>query len=232
MNNLRLYIVTSYLWDRSNLTPCHLDSSIDWLDFRVNYKRILIMKNTSPYSLAEFQRGHVDKLDMIVRNAIEEEELIVNRFAHPEKEKVSLSQKVADGITEFSGSMLFLILNGVFFIVWIILNTVHLGFEFFDPYPYGFLTMVVSLEAIFLSCFVLISQNRQAEKDRSQNESDYLVNLKAEIEVRSLHQKMDLLLEEQIETLYDTQAQQLKMLGEIKKKLKHHIPEKSTPTKK
>jgi uncharacterized membrane protein len=80
--------------------------------------------------------------------------------------------------------------------------------------------MIVSLEAIFLSCFVLISQNRQEEKDRQRSENDYLINLKAEIELRSLHQKIDLLLEEQIETLYDTQAEQLKLLGAIKKKLK------------
>jgi uncharacterized membrane protein len=68
----------------------------------------------------------------------------------------------------------------------------------------------------------MMSQNRQAEKDRKQSENDYLINLKAEIELRSLHQKIDLLLEEQIETLYDTQAEQLKMLGIIKKKLQKH----------
>ena len=139
--------------------------------------------------------------------------MITNKVANPEKEKTSPAQQIADWITWFSGSMPFLTLNAVLFALWIFLNTVPIvGIKFFDPYPFGFLTMVVSLEAIFLSCFVLISQNRQAEKDRQQNENDYLINLKAEIEVRSLHQKMDLLLQEQIETLYDTQAQQLQML--------------------
>lgn len=179
------------------------------------------MNNTPLNHILEAQRGHLDKLSAIVREAIEEEELIVNKVANPEKEKTSIAQRIADWITWFSGSMPFLFLNAGCFIVWIFFNTVDLGIGFLDPYPYGFLTMVVSLEAIFLSCFVLISQNRQAEKDRQQNENDYLINLKAEIEVRSLHHKMDLLLQEQIETLYDTQAQQLKMLGEIKNKLKN-----------
>lgn len=185
------------------------------------------MKNKNLDNLLQMQRGHLDKLSVIVKEAIEEEELIVNKVANPEKEKVSPAQRIADWITWFSGSMPFLALNALFFLAWIFFNTVDLGIGFLDPYPYGFLTMVVSLEAIFLSIFVLISQNRQAEKDRQQNENDYLINLKAEIEVRSLHQKMDLLLQEQIETLYDTQAQQLEMLGEIKNKLKG-APKKKT----
>ena len=138
---------------------------------------------------------------------------------------------MADWIAWFSGSVSFLILNALIFLVWIVLNTIPLGITFFDPYPFGFLTMVVSLEAIFLSCFVLISQNRQEEKDRQRSENDYLVNLKAEIEVRSLHQKVDLLLQEQIETLYDTQAQQIEMLEEITKKLKH-MPKRPIKAKK
>lgn len=185
------------------------------------------MKNTNLDNLIQMQRGHLDKLSAIVREAIEEEELIVNKVANPAKEKGTVAQRIADWITWFSGSMYFLVLNLLFFFAWIFFNTVDLGIGFLDPYPYGFLTMVVSLEAIFLSIFVLISQNRQSEKDRQQNENDYLINLKAEVEVRSLHQKMDLLLQEQIETLYDTQAQQLEMLGEIKNKLKG-APKKKT----
>lgn len=189
------------------------------------------MKKTTLNNLLSVQREHLDKLTTIVKEAIEEEDLIVKKVANPRKEKISPAQQIADWITGFSGSMPFLTLNAVFFAAWIFFNTVPLGIEFLDPYPYGFLTMVVSLEAIFLSCFVLISQNRQAEKDRQQNENDYLINLKAEIEVRSLHQKMDLLLQEQIETLYDTQAQQIQMLWEIKNKLKN-VPAKKKVKKK
>ena len=190
------------------------------------------MKNTSLENLLKVQRWHLDKLSNIVREAIEEEELITNKVANPGQEKVSGVQRIADWITWFSGSMQFLALNALFFAAWIFFNTVDLGIGFLDPYPYGFLTMVVSLEAIFLSIFVLISQNRQEEKDRQRNENDYLINLKAEIEVRSLHQKMDLLLQEQIETLYDTQAQQLEMLGEIKNKLRGTPKKKAKKTTK
>ena len=105
--------------------------------------------------------------------------------------KSTLLQKIADGIAYFSGSMPFLILNGAWFVTWIVLNTVPLGFTAFDPYPFGFLTMIVSLEAIFLSCFVLISQNRQSEKDRVRSDIEYDVNIKAELEVAHLHEKTD-----------------------------------------
>ena len=104
-------------------------------------------------------------------------------------------EKAADVIAEFSGSITFLILNAVWFFVWIIWNILP-RLEHFDPYPFGFLTMVVSLEAIFLSIFVLVSQNRQAEKDRLRADSEYEVNLKAELEITQLHEKMDFLTEE------------------------------------
>lgn len=79
--------------------------------------------------------------------------------------------------------------------------------------------MVVSLEAIFLSCFVLISQNRESQKDRARSENDYLINAKAELEIRGLHQKLDDVVEEQFKTLYQTQEAQYKLLKQIEKKL-------------
>jgi CRP/FNR family cyclic AMP-dependent transcriptional regulator len=104
-------------------------------------------------------------------------------------------QKVADWIAWFSGSMAFLIINGAWFIIWIIVNTMPLGIRPFDPYPFSFLTMIVSLEAIFLSCFVLVSQNRQAEKDRVRADIEYDVNIKAELEIAHLHEKTDRIYE-------------------------------------
>jgi uncharacterized membrane protein len=103
--------------------------------------------------------------------------------------------RIADWIAWFSGSMPFLILNGGWFIIWISLNTLPLGVRAFDPYPFGLLTMIVSLEAIFLSCFVLISQNRQAQKDKVRADIEYEVNIKAELEVAHLHEKTDRMYE-------------------------------------
>jgi len=101
-------------------------------------------------------------------------------------------QKVADWIAEFSGGMPFLMLNAGLFFVWIILNLDFIPFvKAFDPFPFGLLTMAVSLEAIFLSIFVLISQNRQAAKDRVRSDIEYDVNLKAELEIAHLHEKID-----------------------------------------
>lgn len=113
-------------------------------------------------------------------------------------------EKIADWIAEFSGSIPFLMLHIVFFAVWILLNVRWLpGWTppMFDPFPFGLLTMVVSLEAIILSVFVLLSQTRQAEKDRIRGDIEYEVNLKAELEVAQLHEKMDYLHTESLRRL-------------------------------
>lgn len=101
-------------------------------------------------------------------------------------------QKGADWIAEFAGSIPFLVIHVVWFVGWLLVNSVKFpGIPQFDPYPFGFLTLSVSLEAIFLSVFVLFSQNRQAAKDRVRSDIEYDVNLKAELEIVHLHEKMD-----------------------------------------
>jgi CRP/FNR family transcriptional regulator, cyclic AMP receptor protein len=114
------------------------------------------------------------------------------------EEKLSTLQRIADWIAWFSGSMQFLIINGLWFFVWIVINTVSLGVTQFDPFPFGLLTMIVSLEAIFLSCFVLISQNRESEKDHLRSDIEYEVNIKAELEVAHLHEKVDNIYEQML----------------------------------
>jgi CRP/FNR family cyclic AMP-dependent transcriptional regulator len=111
------------------------------------------------------------------------------------EEKLSALQRIADWIAWFSGSMQFLILNALIFILWIGWNIIP-GITQFDPFPFGLLTMIVSLEAIFLSCFVLISQNRQSEKDHIRSDIEYEVNIKAELEIGHLHEKTDHLYEQ------------------------------------
>lgn len=115
------------------------------------------------------------------------------------EEKLSTLQRIADWIAWFSGSMQFLILNGVWFLIWIAVNTLPLGINQFDQFPFGLLTMIVSLESIFLSCFVLISQNRQAEKDHIRADIEYDVNIKAELEIAHLHDKIEQIQEQMLE---------------------------------
>ena len=108
------------------------------------------------------------------------------------EQDLSWGQRLANFIAAFSGSMTFLSLNAVVFVVWILFNVKIIpGIVPFDPYPFGFLTMAVSLEAIFLSIFVLLAQNLQAAKDRIRGDIEYEVNLKAELEIFHLHEKMD-----------------------------------------
>jgi uncharacterized membrane protein len=124
----------------------------------------------------------------------------VSRNANEEaEERITTLQRIADWISWFSGSMEFLLVNAIWFVVWIAINTLPLGMPQFDPYPFGLLTMIVSLEAIFLSCFVLISQNRQAEKDRVRADIEYEVNIKAELEIAHLHEKTDRIYTEMLE---------------------------------
>ncbi len=127
------------------------------------------------------------------------DELLRTRVSRNVNEEIEVHstplQKIADWIAWFSGSMAFLMINGAWFILWISLNTLPLGIPAFDPFPFGLLTMIVSLEAIFLSCFVLVSQNRQAEKDRVRADIEYEVNIKAEMEIGHLHEKTDRIYE-------------------------------------
>lgn len=158
-----------------------------------------------------FQRKPDAALHMLAamsRMTRKADELLRTRVSRNVNEEVVLHttplQKIADWIAWFSGSMPFLFINLVWFVTWVSLNTLILpvdpatGERGFDPFPFGLLTMIVSLEAIFLSCFVLISQNRQAEKDRVRSDIEYEVNIKAELEVAHLHEKTDRIYEEML----------------------------------
>ena len=133
-------------------------------------------------AMSRRQRENVERLrHTATRNVNEESE-----------DKRTFVQKSADSIAEFSGSIPFLLLHVVAFGLWIGVNWIPIpGLNPFDPYPFGFLTLAVSLEAIFLSVFVLLSQNRQAAKDRIHADIEYDINLKAELEIAHLHEKMD-----------------------------------------
>jgi CRP/FNR family transcriptional regulator, cyclic AMP receptor protein len=127
------------------------------------------------------------------------------------EEKLTTVQRIADFAAEFSGTFKFLLVHLVWFVVWIVLNLdLFPQVKAFDPYPFGLLTMVVSLEAIFLSCMVLISQNRQAAKDRIRSDVEYDANIRAGLEVTQLHVKVDGVYEQLAQRL----AQLERLLGQ------------------
>lgn len=131
------------------------------------------------------------------------DELIRTRVSRNVNEEIithtSAIDRIADGISWFSGSMPFLFLNAAWFFTWILINSMPKLIEPFDAYPFGLLTMAMSIEAIFLSCFVLISQNRQGVKDRVRSDIEYEINIKAELEVAHLHEKTDRMYTEMLE---------------------------------
>jgi len=162
---------------------------------------------------------HLHKLHQLVANAMKEEELIVENLLNPPKETFTPGQFVADKVATFGGSWTFIISFGVVIVCWIIMNVI-MATKAFDPYPFILLNLVLSCLAALQAPVIMMSQNRQEEKDRKRAENDYLVNLKAEIEVRNLHQKVNLLMEEQFKTLMEIQHYQTVLLEELSNKKK------------
>lgn len=177
------------------------------------------MVNKEIKQLSTDQNEHLAKLHQIVKETIDEEDLIINNLLHPPKDILTPGQKVSDKVARFGGSWKFIIMFVIFFACWIVVNIIVLFKAPFDPYPFILMNLILSLIAALQAPVILMSQNRHSEKDRMRDENDYMINLKAEMEIRSLHQKMNLLLEEQIKTLFDTQAKQFTLLEKIVSKL-------------
>jgi uncharacterized membrane protein len=134
-------------------------------------------------------------LAMISRRLRDADHLLMGHATHNAnaafESTLSFPQRIANWIADFSGSMPFLAINALIFLVWIVINVGLIpGLAAFDPYPFGFLTMSVSLEAIFLSIVVLLAQNLNAAKERVRNDIEYEVNLKAERKVTELHRRI------------------------------------------
>lgn len=168
---------------------------------------------------------HRQKLRGIVEESIKEEKLINQSLLNPEIEALTLGQRVADSVASFGGSWRFIITFGVLLLTWIIFNSMAVRLKF-DPFPFILMNLFLSTIAAFQGPFIMMSQNRQAEKDRDRAENDALINLKAEMEIRNLHQKIDLMVKEQMKTLYEAQAEQLMILKQIEQKVSNSTPPK------
>ncbi|MFZ1281168.1 MAG: DUF1003 domain-containing protein [Ignavibacteriaceae bacterium] len=170
-------------------------------------------------SLLKSENEQLTKLHNIVKKAIDDEKLIVDSLTNPPKELLTEGQKISDKVARFGGSWSFIILFFIVLVMWILFNSYGPNSEKFDPYPYILMNLILSCIAALQAPIIMMSQNRQEEKDRKRGENDYLINLKAELEIRSLHQKIDMLLEEQIKVLFDSQAKQLEILKKIDSQL-------------
>lgn len=178
----------------------------------------IVMPSKEIDSLLKDQDEHMAHLHRIISQAIEEETLITNNLLHPPVDILTSGQKISDKVARFGGSWKFIILFGIVLVVWVAYN----GFaatHAFDPYPFILMNLILSCIAALQAPVIMMSQNRQEEKDRMRGENDYLINTKAEMEIRSLHQKIDMLVEEQLKTLYDIQARQCDMLEDLAEKV-------------
>jgi uncharacterized membrane protein len=138
-------------------------------------------------------------------------------------EQLTFGQKMADKVASFGGSWAFIIIFMIVLVGWIVLNSfilIKLRSGSFDPYPYIFLNLILSMLAAIQAPIIMMSQNRQAYKDRLSAEHDYEVNLKSELEIIALHEKVDSLKQEQWKGLIAIQEEQLKLLGQLVEDLK------------
>jgi uncharacterized membrane protein len=181
------------------------------------------MDNTEMDQLLSDENTHLEKLHRIVKETLEAEELIVQNLINPPLDMLTEGQKLSDKVAQFGGSWRFIILFGIILTGWIIFNVVAVGYYKFDPYPFILMNLILFCVAALQAPIIMMSQNRQEEKDRMRSENDYMINLKAEMQIRSINQKIDLLLEDQIKTLFDTQRKQFMLLQEINSKLENQL---------
>lgn len=165
--------------------------------------------------LLNTENEHLKKLNEIVLQSIEQEKLLLQSISESKDEQLTVGQRMADRVARFGGSWRFISWFVIVLAVWIAINLIFTGRNRFDPYPFILLNLLLSCLAAIQAPVIMMSQNRQEEKDRKRNENDYVVNLKAEIEIRTLHQKVDLLIQEQFKQLIESQAEQIKLLQSI-----------------
>lgn len=170
-------------------------------------------------SLLATENLQLQKLNEIVVKSIEEEKILTEKLYGFEEKNVSFKNKAADQVAAFVGSWSFIIFSSLVIIIWVTLNLVMLA-RSFDPYPFILLNLLLSTIAALQAPVILMSQNRKEAKDRERAVNDYLVNLKAEIEVRNLHEKIDLLISEQMKTMFEIQQMQMEMMDEIRQQLR------------
>ena len=168
--------------------------------------------------LLKTENDQLQKLNDIVIRSIEEEKLLSKKLMDFEDQHPPFGSRMADHIAAFGGSWFFIFIFLLLMLGWIGIN-VKLLSRPFDPYPFILLNLILSTVAALQAPIIMMSQNRKEEKDRQRAMNDYMVNLKSEIELRNLHRKLDLLISEQMKTMFEIQRVQMELMEEIRQGL-------------
>lgn len=163
----------------------------------------------------EKERGELSALEQDVMKAIHDNEMVVEDLNKEFDTNLSWGERLADRVAAVGGSWSFVIGFGVVLLVWVGINTIILMSRAFDPYPFILLNLFLSMLAAIQAPIIMMSQNRAAARDRLQAENDFKVNLKAELEVRAIGEKMDQLLHHQWARLLEIQQIQMEMLEDL-----------------
>jgi uncharacterized membrane protein len=166
-------------------------------------------------SLLSSEQGEITTLDRDVLESLKQHEFLTSNLNEEFVSKLTLGEFLADRIATFGGSWRFILVFGSVLLVWILINTIALAAKPFDPYPFILLNLILSCLAAIQAPVIMMSQNRQESKDRLRSEHDYRINLKAELEIRHLHEKVDHLLSRQWERLAEIQQIQIELLSEV-----------------
>jgi uncharacterized membrane protein len=170
--------------------------------------------------LMEMERGELALLDRDVLKAIRENSVLTEKIEEDSVVELTLGERMADRIASFGGSWTFIIAFFSFLMGWIVLNAYFLAAKPFDPYPFILLNLILSCLAAIQAPIIMMSQNRQEAKDRLRAEHDYKINLKAELEIKLLSEKIDHLLVHQNKKLLEIQEVQVDYLEDLMKKIK------------
>jgi uncharacterized membrane protein len=177
------------------------------------YRRIYLSK------LVEQERGELARIDEDVMRAIRENSILSENIEPIMESALTRGQRVADHVAEFGGSWTFIIYFFSFLLIWMIFNAWILASQAFDPYPFILLNLILSCLAAIQAPIIMMSQNRQEQKDRQRAEHDYKINLKAELEIKLLSEKIDHLLVHQNKKLLEIQEVQIDYLEDLFKQM-------------
>jgi uncharacterized membrane protein len=162
--------------------------------------------------------GELSELEKTVLTSLTGNTTLTDKLDGDEPQNLSFGQRVADKVASFGGSWTFIISFGIFIFIWININVFWMVNKSFDPYPFILLNLILSCIAALQAPVIMMSQNRQEEKDRERGKKDYMINLKSELEIRTLHEKIDHFIMDQQQELLELQKDQIDMMNDI---LKH-----------